>query len=214
MVETYAWTKCLMEERAPTREELNETVIEKVRADYRAELSFSKYYLDDASENQSERFDRWSSLRADARALREWLERQRKYKRRHHEHEIRRLSNSNNAEDKAQLKLTYELDKVTEASLALAARRQQEVIDLDWMIFWSGRLEGVLEAAKESFDSRKAMIQVAQRLALAQYFGDVAEGRRREFEDRAAAETAVVPQTPVRRPTAPPTRRRRPTAPR
>lgn len=178
----YDWTRCLRNNELPTNGMLNEAIVEQIRQDYRAELPFNKYFLDDASENQSMRFDRWNSLAADARSLKEWLERQRKYKRRHHEHEIRRLGNSKDPADAVSLKLTYELEKVTEAGLALAARRQQEIIDLDWLIFWATRLVGVLEGGAESFRSRKEMVQVAQRLALGQYFGDVAEGRQRHFE--------------------------------
>jgi hypothetical protein len=165
--------------------------IEQIREDYRKELSFSKYYLDDAAEDQPEKFDRWNQKYIDALSEKEIAQRDLKNKKSELDSRARELGSLGETDLLESEMRLY--GKLTESSIANAIEVHPEVIKLKVAFSNAKHLTDVYEGAVEAFQQRRTMIKELERLFVTGYFGDVDVVRESEVKKK-IAETTKVPK--------------------
>jgi hypothetical protein len=167
-------------------------VIEPIREKYRFDLGFSKYLLDDATENQSDRFDYWNQKYVDAMAYLEAEQRELS--------EIKtklegRLRLAIADEDIVIKEDEFECYKSTEGAITSAVEGHKDAKAQKFEIAKSKVLSNTYKGAVEAFSQRKSMIKECSRLAVMSYFGDIHFIRKqREEVKKEIAKTTKVPK--------------------
>jgi len=162
--------------------------VENLRKEYREDLQFSRYKLDDAVEPQADLFDKWHQKWVD------WIASQETQKRaigeRHVELEMR-LRKALAEEDVETTTVEFKCYKATEAAILSAVDNHKDLKELQLELVRTNKIVNTLRGALEAFQQRKSMIQEMCRLFLVGYFGDVEAVRNREIDEKLARATTV-----------------------
>jgi oligoribonuclease NrnB/cAMP/cGMP phosphodiesterase (DHH superfamily) len=145
--------------------------IKKVRITYRKQLKISKYYLDDAAEEQPGLFDKWYQRYVDEYAKLELME-----------DDFNKKIRKAIVEGDSKFLTKHGLHSTTEKAITRAI--EGHVTDQRWLV-------KTLEGAYKAFDQRRQSIKMLQELFISSYFGDVDSVRMREVRERISKATRV-----------------------
>ena len=161
--------------------------IGRIRREYREQLKFSRWKLDDACENQPELFDRWQQDLVDAMALQEMEKDRLSGVRAELDSKLRKA-----LAEKDELVSVEEFDcyKSTEGAIALSVDNHSDMKKAHLKVAYAVLKVNVLKGATEAFQQRKSMLQQMTQLFITGYFGDVEYGRK-EFDKKVSVEVKI-----------------------
>lgn len=172
--------------------------VQKIREQFRQDLAFSKFDLDEAAENQPLVFDEWNQRWISENAQLDVLQRGLIEEKAKLDVHIRRHIAINNTVELEKL----EIYKTTEGALTAAIDNNPKISRTVKKIAEQRYLVNVLKGAVESFQQRRSMLKGLIELEIAGYMGDSSDARKRRILQQAthtASSPGSIPRSPRRR---------------